>query len=108
MFSGIRVSGDAGGLASQLAKLTPGFVGADIANVVNEAALRAASLNRSAVFGEDLSWAVDRHIMGVGKDRRPTPRDLEVTAVHEVRGLGGGGLSMVCGKRRPADVGIGS
>lgn len=52
--------------SKRLAYLTPGFSGADIANVCNESALHAARLKKTKVTGEDLEYAVERL---VGKTR---------------------------------------
>lgn len=46
--------------SKRLAYLTPGFSGADIANVCNEAALHAARLKKSKVTKDDLEYAVER------------------------------------------------
>ena len=67
-----------------LAKQTPGFSGADIANVCNEAALIAARNNKSAVDKEDFLAAIDRIVGGL--ERRSvviTPEEKRVTAYHE-------------------------
>ena len=68
----------------RLARGTPGFSGADLANVVNEAALLAGRAGRKAVTQADLEGARDKVLMGV--ERRSlqlTARDREVTAWHE-------------------------
>jgi ATP-dependent Zn protease len=70
-------------VAPLMAKLTPGFVPADIMTVLNEAALRAARFNRSSVSQEDLSAAVDRALTGIGTTRNLTEADLKINAVHE-------------------------
>ena len=67
-----------------LAKQTPGFSGADIANVCNEAALIAARNNKSAVDKEDFLAAIDRIVGGL--ERRSvviTPEEKRITAYHE-------------------------
>lgn len=66
------VEGDAATLRAVVASLTPGFVGADLANVVNEAALLAARQGRSAVTLDDFKEAVDRAKYGVGENRNVT------------------------------------
>jgi AFG3 family protein len=52
----------------KLAEQTPGFAGADIANVCNEAALIAARKGKSAVDMSDFQDAVDRVIGGLGEE----------------------------------------
>jgi cell division protease FtsH len=54
----------------RLAKLTPGFVGADLANLVNEAALLAARKNKSAVSMEEFEEAIERVVAGLEKTSR--------------------------------------
>ncbi|WP_276956651.1 ATP-dependent zinc metalloprotease FtsH [Allomeiothermus silvanus] len=67
-----------------LAKRTPGFVGADLENLLNEAALLAARDGRKKIAMKDLEEAADRVIMGPArKSLVITPKDREVTAYHE-------------------------
>jgi cell division protease FtsH len=67
-----------------LAKQTPGFSGADIANVCNEAALIAARHNKSAVDKQDFLDAVDRIVGGLEKKNKiVTPAEKRAIAVHE-------------------------
>ena len=67
-----------------LAKQTPGFSGADIANVCNEAALIAARHNKSFVSKEDFLAAVDRIIGGLErKNKVVTPYERRTIAYHE-------------------------
>ncbi len=67
-----------------LARQTPGFSGADIANVCNEAALIAARNNKSAVTKEDFSAAVDRIIGGLEKRNKIiTDDEKRAIAIHE-------------------------
>ncbi len=67
-----------------LAKQTPGFSGADIANVCNEAALIAARNNKSAVDRQDFLDAVDRIIGGLEKKNKiVTPDEKRAIAIHE-------------------------
>jgi cell division protease FtsH len=69
---------------SVLAQRTPGFVGADLANVVHEAALLAARRNKSAVERRDCEEAIDRIIAGLEKRNRViAPQERERVAVHE-------------------------
>ena len=68
-----------------LAKGTPGAVGADLANIVNEAALRAVRSGREEVIQEDLEEAVEVIIAGKEKkDRILSKKEREVVAFHEV------------------------
>ncbi len=67
-----------------IAKGTPGFSGAELANLVNESALRAAQLNKKAVTLEDMEWARDKVMMGA--ERRSMimkDEEKEATAYHE-------------------------
>src|SRR6056300_939119 len=67
-----------------LAKQTPGFSGADIANVCNEAALIAARKNKKSVGKQDFLDAVDRIIGGLEKKNKIiTPEEKETIAYHE-------------------------
>jgi cell division protease FtsH len=67
-----------------LAKQTPGFSGADIANVCNEAALIAARNNKNAVEKQDFLDAVDRIVGGLEKKNKiVTPSEKRAIAVHE-------------------------
>ena len=68
-----------------LAKQTPGFAGADIANVCNEAALIAARNNHKTVMQEDFLSAIDRIVGGLERRNMPmTPAERRSTAIHEV------------------------
>jgi cell division protease FtsH len=67
-----------------LAKHTPGFSGADIANVCNEAALIAARNNKTAVDKQDFLDAVDRIVGGLEKKNKIiTPEEKKAIAIHE-------------------------
>ncbi len=67
-----------------LAKQTPGFAGADIANVCNEAALIAARNNKSVVMQEDFLAAIDRIVGGLERRNMPmTAAERRSTAIHE-------------------------
>ena len=69
---------------SFLAKQTPGFSGADIANVCNEAALIAARHNKQFVSREDFLAAIDRIVGGLErKNKIITPEEKRVIAYHE-------------------------
>ena len=68
-----------------IAKGTPGAVGADLANIVNEAALRAVKNGRELVVQEDLEEAVEVIIAGKEKkDRILSVKEREIVAFHEV------------------------
>ncbi len=68
-----------------LAKLTPGFTGADIMNVVNEAAILAARRDKSKVSMSEFDEARDRVLMGPErKTRMNSQRKLKVVAYHEL------------------------
>ncbi len=67
-----------------IAKATPGFSGADLANLINEAALLAARSNKNKVDRDDFEAAKDKVLMGA--ERRSmviTPEEKKVTAYHE-------------------------
>ncbi len=67
-----------------LARQTPGFAGAEIANVCNEAALLAARKGKSAIQMEDFEQAIDRVIAGLEKSNKLiSPEEREVIAHHE-------------------------
>ncbi len=67
-----------------LAKATPGFVGADIENTVNEAALLAARRNRKNIGMEEFQEAIERVQLGPErKSRIISPEEREITAYHE-------------------------
>ncbi|WVQ69779.1 uncharacterized protein L199_007999 [Kwoniella botswanensis] len=71
-------------IAEKLALLTPGFSGADIANVCNEAALRAARRGGDAVTEEDFDGAIERVIAGLERKSRVLGKDEKKTvAYHE-------------------------
>jgi AFG3 family protein len=68
----------------KLAEQTPGFAGADIANVCNEAALIAARKNKDAVDMSDFQDAIDRVIGGLEKKNKIIlPEEKEIIAYHE-------------------------
>ena len=69
---------------SVLARATPGFSGADLANLVNEAALCAARKNRKAVVQDDFEVAKDKVLMGVErKSMIISDEEKKITAYHE-------------------------
>jgi cell division protease FtsH len=68
-----------------IAAMTPGFVGADLANVINEAALLAVRRDRSAIGLPELQEAVERVVAGLEKKKRVlNPKEKERVAHHEV------------------------
>jgi cell division protease FtsH len=67
----------------RLAATTPGMVGADLANVVNEAALLAANRNRDAVAQADLTDALEKIVLGAERQLLMRPEDRLRTAYHE-------------------------
>ena len=79
---GVKLSKDVD--ISVLAARTPGFVGADLANIVNEAALLAARKNKTEVDMTDFEAAIDRIVAGLEKKRRVmNKKEKEIVAYHE-------------------------
>ncbi|HDZ73669.1 MAG TPA: ATP-dependent metallopeptidase FtsH/Yme1/Tma family protein [Aurantimonas coralicida] len=69
----------------QIAALTPGFSGADLANLVNEAALLATRRGAEAVVLDDFTQAVERIVAGLEKKNRLlNPKERKVVAYHEM------------------------
>lgn len=67
-----------------LSEMTPGFAGADIANICNEAALIAARRNKTEVDLDDFNYALDRVIGGLEKKNKLiSPKEKEIIAYHE-------------------------
>ena len=67
-----------------VAKRTPGFVGADLENLLNEAALVAARAGRKEILPKDLDEAADRVVMGPERRSRViSPKEKRITAYHE-------------------------
>ncbi len=67
-----------------IAMRTPGFVGADLANICNEAALLAARKNKDAVEMGDFEEAIDRVVAGLEKkNRKMNEKEKEIVAYHE-------------------------
>jgi cell division protease FtsH len=68
----------------KIAARTPGFVGADLANLVNEAALLAARKNKEVVGSAEFDEAIDRVVGGLEKKNRlMNPQEKEIVAFHE-------------------------
>ena len=81
-----------------VAARTPGFVGADLANLVNEAALHAARTEKDAVDMTDFDEAIDRVVGGIErKSRVINPKEKEIVAYHEA------GHALVAESREHAD-----
>jgi cell division protease FtsH len=81
-----------------VARRTPGFVGADLANLLNEAALLAARDDKDAVEAVDIEHAIDRIIAGLEKKNRLVhEREREIVAYHEA------GHAIVAERARFAD-----
>jgi len=69
---------------SRVARNTPGFVGSDLANLVNEAALLAVRAGRERVLQTDFDQAVEKLIAGLEKKNKLiNPREREIVAYHE-------------------------
>lgn len=67
-----------------LAEMTPGFAGADISNICNEAALVAARRNKKAIDMDDFNYALDRVIGGLEKKNKLiSPEEKKIIAYHE-------------------------
>ncbi|MCE3039132.1 ATP-dependent zinc metalloprotease FtsH [Helicobacter anatolicus] len=68
----------------EIAKLTAGLAGADLANIINEAALLAGRANQKEVTQKNLKEAVERGIAGLEKkSRRISPKEKQIVAYHE-------------------------
>lgn len=68
----------------KIAKKTPGFSGADLANLVNEAAILAARMNRKKIMHADLNISVEKVLLGPErKTHMMNSREKEITAYHE-------------------------
>ncbi|HOF66888.1 MAG TPA: ATP-dependent zinc metalloprotease FtsH [Candidatus Fermentibacter daniensis] len=75
---------DKGVTLEKIARATPGFSGADLESLANEAALRAARRNLKRIEQEDFEYAIDRIVMGI--ERRSmviSPEEKRLTAFHE-------------------------
>jgi cell division protease FtsH len=83
---------------SLVAARTPGFVGADLANLVNEAALHAARTGKEGVDAMDFDEAIDRVVGGLERRSRViNPKEKEIVAYHEA------GHALVAESREHAD-----
>jgi len=82
----------------EVAKSTPGFVGADLANIVNEAALLAVRDKRKKVKQGDFMEAIEKVVAGLAKKSRLiNPREREIVAYHET------GHALMAAKTEGAD-----
>ncbi|MCB9556346.1 MAG: ATP-dependent metallopeptidase FtsH/Yme1/Tma family protein [Deltaproteobacteria bacterium] len=80
-----KIKLDADVALEQVAALTPGFTGADLANLVNEAALAATRRGASQIAMIDFNTAVERIVAGLErKNRLLNPREREIVAYHEM------------------------
>ena len=80
-----KVKLDGGVDLDAVAALTPGFTGADLANLVNEAALRATRRGAEMVTADDFTAAIERIVAGIEKrSRLLNPHEREVVAYHEM------------------------
>jgi cell division protease FtsH len=71
--------------AEDIAALTPGFTGADLATLVNEAALLATRRNSPSVAAADFTAAIERIVAGLEKKNRLlSPKEREIVAYHEM------------------------
>lgn len=68
---------------SGIARGTTGFSGADLANLVNEAALTAARRNRKEITSADFEEALDKILLGTARTGLMNPKEREVVAYHE-------------------------
>src|SRR6266571_2296389 len=78
---GVRVGPDVD--LARIAASTPGMVGADLANLINEAALLAARRNHDVVSEADLTDALERIVLGAERKVMMSPEDRRRTAYHE-------------------------
>jgi cell division protease FtsH len=78
---GVKVSADVD--LKVVAARTAGFAGADLANLVNEAALLAAREDKTAVGPKDFDNAIDRLVAGLEKKRVMSTKEREIVAYHE-------------------------
>ncbi|NKB57657.1 MAG: ATP-dependent zinc metalloprotease FtsH [Alphaproteobacteria bacterium] len=70
---------------TEIAALTPGFSGADLANLVNEAAIMATRRGGDAVTNDDFTMAIERIVAGLEKKNRlMNPQERRVVAYHEL------------------------
>ena len=80
---GITLDGEPASYSARLAALTPGFTGADISNICNEAAILAARRNKTKVDLKDFETATERIIGGLESNKLMSPEERRVVAYHE-------------------------
>merc|ERR1711871_473923 len=80
---GLNLDSPAEDFSSRLAALTPGFVGADIANMCNEAAIIAARRGKTKIQLDDFEKATDRLVGGLEANKIMSPEERKVVAYHE-------------------------
>ncbi|KAL7570843.1 hypothetical protein ACA910_018910 [Epithemia clementina (nom. ined.)] len=80
---GITLDGEVESMAGRLSGLTPGFAGADIANICNEAAIVAARRNADTVSMDDFEKAIDRVIGGLESNKIMSSEERSIVAHHE-------------------------
>mmetsp|Transcript_26692 Transcript_26692/g.37503 ORF Transcript_26692/g.37503 Transcript_26692/m.37503 type:complete len:663 (+) Transcript_26692:72-2060(+) len=80
---GITLEGEINDYAGRLAGLTPGFAGADIANICNEAAIVAARRKAESVTMDDFEKATDRVIGGLESNKIMSKEERSIVAHHE-------------------------
>lgn len=79
----VKVAGNLEEIANRMAALTPGFTGADIANICNEAAIVAARRNKTSVDLNDFELATERIIAGLESHKLISPEEKRIVAYHE-------------------------
>uniref|UniRef100_A0A7S2U6Q7 AAA+ ATPase domain-containing protein n=1 Tax=Attheya septentrionalis TaxID=420275 RepID=A0A7S2U6Q7_9STRA len=80
---GIKLEGEVDDVAGRLAGLTPGFAGADIANICNEAAIVAARRKGESVCYDDFERATDRIVGGLESNKIMSKEERSIVAHHE-------------------------
>mmetsp|Transcript_3838 Transcript_3838/g.5845 ORF Transcript_3838/g.5845 Transcript_3838/m.5845 type:complete len:812 (+) Transcript_3838:130-2565(+) len=80
---GLTLEDDPEDIAGRLAGLTPGFAGADIANICNEAAIVAARRKGESVTAQDFETAIDRVIGGLESNKIMSKDEQSIVAYHE-------------------------
>ncbi|CAM9577847.1 unnamed protein product, partial [Ectocarpus sp. 13 AM-2016] len=80
---GLNLGGKSSEFSGRLAGLTPGFVGADIENLCNEAAIVAARRDKKKIEMDDFESATDRVIGGLESNKLIMPEEKRIVAYHE-------------------------